>query len=398
MSWRYRHSVLLVCSTVFALYHGARQVLPPALPLLGDQLGLNYAQAGFLGSAYDIGYGVSLIIGGYLADRMRKVPLIFIGLVLLSASLIITSFSNSFESIAATRIISGLSFGAYFGAGISLVSWYFPAQERGKALGIHAGIGAGTGRLLIPLLAGLMLPSLGWHPLFIVLSFPVLVTAFIFRRVVKEPESGASTTVPFPTAFGEVFSNRIFLVLGLCKALTIAGSMALVSFLPLYLVKEMGVDLSYGGFAVAFLNGVSIPIIPVAGALSDRLGRKVMIVALSALGAIALVLFPLLRGEVQVILGILMMGLTIGTSFPIIVSFVVDEAPTSRRSMALGYTNTVATVGASAATIASGFVSDAFGVHWVFPFLAVLSVIAALLALLATQPRTVGVALETDYE
>ena len=391
LKWRYRYTILALCSTVFAFYHGARQVLPPALPLMKDQLGLNYAQSGFLGAAYDIGYGTTLIAAGFLADRTRKVPMIFIGLLLLSASLILTTFSNSFESIAAARILSGASFGAYFGAGISIVSWYFPVEERGKALGIHMGFGAGSGKLFVPLLAGLLLPSLGWHPLYFALGLPVLLIALIFWRVVKEPEITAHATMPFSAIFREVFFNRIFIVLGLCKALTVSASMSLYSFLPLYLVKVMGIDLSYGGFAVAFLNGISIPVVPMAGALSDKFGRKGMIVTISALSAVALAVFPMLSGEVQVFLGVLMMGLTIGTAFPIIVSYVVDEAPSSCRSLALGYTNTFAIIGGSGATIASGYVSDAFGVQRVFPFLAVLSVVAALLALVATRSRTVEV-------
>lgn len=392
MKWRYRYSVLAICSASFAMYHAARQVLPPALPLIKDELGLSYTQAGFVSSCYDIGYGLTLITCGYAAYTVSKVRLILIGLLLLSASLILTTFGSSYLSLSALRILTGASFGAYFAAGVSIISSYFPREERGKALGIHTGMGAGSGKLIAPLMAGLLLPSLGWSPLFYFVGIPVLLMALVFWRVVKEPEEENIPRPTLRTSVREIFCSRFLLVLGVANALITGGTVSLYSFMPLYLVKDIGTDLAYGGFAVAFLNGVSIPIVPTIGALSDRFGRKTVIFALSICGTMALYLFPLLAGGVQVLLGIVLLGVSVGTAFPVVISYVVDASPLAHRNLAVGYINTFSVLGGSAATILSGYVSDIMGVEKVFPFLAGLSALAALFVLLLREPRTVEVA------
>ena len=392
MKWKYRHTVLATCSAAFAFYHAGRQILPPALPLIKDQFGLNYAQAGFVASAYDIGYGLTLIAGGFMADRMKKGRLVVAGLVLLATSLMLTTLSNTFLSMSAVRILTGASFGAYFVAGISLVSSYFPKEERGKALGIHTGMGAGSGKLIAPLVAALVLPSLGWRPVFYLVGIPVLLIAIIFWRTVREPETDTTTIASVSTIVGKVFCNRFLIMLGLCNALIIAASVSLYSFLPLYLVKEMGADLAVGGYAVAFLNGIDIPIVPVMGTLSDKLGRKVVIFAMSVCSAIALYLFPFFTGGVEIVVGIVLLGIFVGTAFPLIITYVVDATPSSCRSVALGYVNTFTIVGGSVATILSGYISDAFGVRQVFPFLAALSVLATLVIALLAEPEKAQVA------
>ncbi|MBI2953765.1 MAG: MFS transporter [Chloroflexi bacterium] len=385
MRWRYQHSVLAACCLVYGFYHTARQVLPPAMPLLKDQLGLNYAQAGFLASAYDLGFGATVIIGGYLADRVRKVPLIAAGLVLLSLSLLLTTLGGSFEVIAAIRILTGIAFSAYFAAGVSLLSAYFPENERGKAIGIHMG-GAASGKLIAPLLAALILPSLGWRPLFFVVGIPVLVIAFVFWRVVREPPGAQTISRPVSATMRQVFLNRSAMLLGLCGALIIAGNLSMYSFLPLYIVKELGAELSYGGLAIALMNGASIPVVPIAGLLSDRFGRKVVIATVSIISAFTLSAFPLLADVGLAPFGILLLGVSVGTSLAVVISYTVDVIPVSSRSFALGTVNAVTMLGGSLSTIASGHISDAFGIRYVFVFVAALAALSAVFVLFVTEP------------
>ncbi|MBI2953766.1 MAG: MFS transporter [Chloroflexi bacterium] len=389
MKWRYEYRVLAVCCAAFGLYHATRQIVPPAVPLLKDQFDLTYTQASILSSAFDIGYGMTLIVGGFIGDRVKKVPLVVAGLIGLSIMLILTPLANSFWSFAAIRMLTGVAFSTYFTSGLSTLSSYFPVSERGKALGIHMGLGAGSGKLFAPLIAGLILPVLGWHPLFYLLGIPAILTAFVFWRVVKEPKVDMATiSRPSTTAiFSNVFGNRSLFVLGLCGALVISGNLSLYPFLPIYLVQEMGADLAYGGFAIAFLNGVSIPFVPIAGTLSDRFGRRAVIFTLSVCSALVLYIFPMLSGGIQVLLGIAVMGAVVGTAFSVILSYVVDTTPSTYRGLALGYSNTITVLGGAIGSTASGYISDLFGVRAIFVFVASLALLAALVVLLVAAPK-----------
>ncbi len=387
MKWQYRHTVLALCSLSFSSYHVARQSLPPAIPLIKAQMGLSYAQAGLVAGAYDLGYGATLMIGGYFADRINRTVFVSIGLLWLAFTLFLTTTADSFLTLCVYRILTGFAFGTYFSSGISLLSSYFPRQERGTALGIHTGMGAGLGKLMPPLVAGVILESLGWRPLFYVAVVPVLLTAIAFWRVVKEPDEKVNRGLPFGTVVREVMGSRTLILLGLNNAAVTAGMGTLYSFLPLYLVNVLGTSLAFGGYAVAILNGISIPMVSASGFLSDRLGRKRVILGTALGSAVFLYIFPHLRGDVQIVAGILLMGAFVGTSFSILITYLVDVTPATHRSTALGYVNTFAVTGGVVSPILAGYISDTLGLPYVFPFLALLSIASMVCIWPVREPR-----------
>lgn len=388
MKWENRHTVLAVCCLSFASYHAARQVLLPAIPLVKQQMELSYAQTGFTASAYDLGYAASLILGGYLADRLKRTWFIFGGLLWLSFWLFMTTTAQGFVALAAFRILTGLAFGTYFSAGIGLISSFFSKEARGTALGIHMGFGAGGAKTITPLIAGLMIESVGWQPLFLLVVALGLVAALGFSRLVKEPPREIDRSLSFASLVGQVVASRTLIMLGLANAMTISSLVCLYTFMPLYLINDMGMGLAFAGYSIAMLNGVAIPPISLFGVLSDRWGRRPVILLISFVAAVSLLLFPYLRGDVQIVAGILLMGIFVGSAFSIIITYVVDLTPATHRSTATGYVNTFAVAGGAFAQIIAGYISDFFGVTYVFPFLALLSLIGVAIVWPVREPAT----------
>lgn len=390
MKWEDRHTVLALCSLSFASYHAARQILPPAIPLIKSQMELSYAQAGFTVSAYDLGYASTLILGGYLADRLNRTTFIIGGLLWLSFTLLLTTTADGFWALAAYRVLTGLAFGTYFTAGVSLISSYFPKSARGSALGIHTGMGAGAAKMLAPLLAGLTIESLGWRPLIGFVAVVGLVAALGFGRLVKEPPRETHRALPLAALLGQIVTNRRLILLGLANAATISVAVNVYTFVPLYLVNIVGTSLAFGGYSIAILNGTAIPIVSLYGFLSDRRGRKPVVVFVSLALAVALPFFTYLRGDAQIVVGVLVMGMFVSAAFPIIITYVVDVTPVAHRSLAVGYVTTFPVLGGAIMQVVGGFISDYFGVTTVFPFLAALSALAAVFILPVRESAAVA--------
>lgn len=383
-----RYQVLATCCACFALYHAARMVLPPALPLIKADLGLTYAQTGLVVAAYNIGYATTLFLSGYICDLFNRKTLIFSGVVWLAVGLFLTTFARSFVELTAIRVVTGFGFGFYFAPAIGLITAYFSKEERGTAVSLHTGVGAGSGRFLAPALAGLTLVAFGWQFLFYVAAGIAVVVAALFWKVVREqPSEQKKALLPLGTLFSKVVSNRFLIVVGMSNGTFTACNTVSAAFLPLYLVNSLGMPVSYGGYAVALLNAVAIPMVPLFGYASDRVGRKPVATGLALLGAVGLLLINRFASFGPLVGAIVVTGMFAGAAFPIIITYVVDVMPAAYRSPSIGYVNTFTTLTSSTIAIVAGYVSDAFGVATVFPFLAAISTLGGLVVLAMRPPR-----------
>ncbi|MBI4318122.1 MAG: MFS transporter [Chloroflexi bacterium] len=376
----HRYVVLGLCCMCFSLYHSTRQVILPALPIIKEQMNLTYSETGWVVAAYNLGYSGTLFFGGYFADLFKRKPLILGGVVALAFTLFLTTLSRNFIELTGSRILSGFAFGLYFAPAIGLITAYFSKEERGAAVSFHTGVGAGSGRFIAPLLSGVTLVAFGWQFLFYVSAALAIVVAFLFWRIVREPASGQKgSLLPIGTVVRQVVLNRFLIILGICNGTITAAVTVTAGFLPLWLVNNLGLDVSFGAYSVALLNGVGIPMVTFWGWLSDRVGRKPVIIGVVFMSATTLFFLNRLTTQFEVVVGIVVAGLFTGSAFPIIITYVVDVMPTVYRSASIGTVNMFTTFTSSMFAVSAGYFSDAFGIAMVFPFLAAISVVGALI-------------------
>ena len=132
----YRWIILLLTVGSFLFTFITRFAWPPLIPVVGPVLGMKMTQAGAYMSAFYMGYVITQIPAGVLADRFGV-------RVILGASLIIEGLSTfamgsitTFDTGFWLRIVTGLGAGAVFGACARALMEWFPARERGTAFGI----------------------------------------------------------------------------------------------------------------------------------------------------------------------------------------------------------------------------------------------------------------------
>src|SRR5579862_1125004 len=147
----YAWTVVAILIATAVLSYTDRQVLSLLVdPIRGD-MGITDTQISLLlGTAFAVIYGVAGIPLGFLADRISRRNLIFIGVSVWSLGTIACGLSHSFGEIFAGRIVVGLGEAALSPAAISLISDYFPPSRRGTAVGFFpSGIAMGSGAAIL---------------------------------------------------------------------------------------------------------------------------------------------------------------------------------------------------------------------------------------------------------
>ena len=158
-----------------------------ALNAIRDEFSLSGALAGSLASISLLASAAGGILFGFLADRYGRTRALCWSILLYSGATALTATSRSVGQMLVWRLLLGLGLGGEWSAGAVLVAETWPAEHRGKAIGLMQS-GWAVGYLFAALLAGLVLPRWGWRVLFAAGVAPALLVFWIQRRI---PEPAA---------------------------------------------------------------------------------------------------------------------------------------------------------------------------------------------------------------
>ncbi|MFG2291869.1 MFS transporter [Streptomyces sp. NPDC048603] len=250
------------------------------------------------------------LLFGRFADRAGRRPALIAAVCLMSGATALIGLLPAYSAIGAAapwvltllRAVQGLSAGGEFGGAVSIVTESAPPGRRGRhgawqsftvALGLLAGAGAAAG--LATVLSESALHAWGWRVPFL-LALPMGAVALWLRLRLPEPNARTSAITPItatvPTP-GELRPARA-IPLGIARIMgwSAAGYTFLV-VLPSYLQATLGTSFQHALIATCLANaGFAAAVLP-AGSLSDRLGRRAVMLA----GSVLVVLFavPLLH-------------------------------------------------------------------------------------------------------
>lgn len=173
-----------------------------ALPVLGQQLGMDTAALAWVITAYVLAFGGLLLLGGRLADRYGHRRVFLVGTGGFVAASALAGLSVSSEMLLAARAVQGASAALLAPAALALLTQLFPdARERTKALGVWGGV-AGIGSAAGVLLGGVLTASFGWQSVFFVnvpvgaivlIAIPLLITRDGARTPGRLDAAGAVT-------------------------------------------------------------------------------------------------------------------------------------------------------------------------------------------------------------
>jgi len=200
-----------------------------ALPDVISDFNISSSTASWIVSGYSIMFAISSITFSRLSDFVPLKRLLIIGVLALGIASLVGFFSNSFLTLLLCRIVQASGAGGIISLSMVLYTRYIPIERRGAAMAINmsaVSLGLGTG----PVVGGLIVDNLGWHWLFILTSFVLLLIPLMAFALPKElPSKGTfdflgGVLLAFGTTFLLLFTtNQNWIIL-------IAGLIALVLF------------------------------------------------------------------------------------------------------------------------------------------------------------------------
>src|SRR6266566_7506786 len=147
---------------------------------------LSKTSMGALTSVALIAGGIGGIVFGRLADRLGRVRALTFSILLYSAATAGLATSAALWQLVAWRVAVGLGMGGEWSCGSVLVAETWPAEHRGKAMGLMQS-GWAIGAMLAAGISALVLDRFGWRGLFLIGALPA-IAAFFIRRGVEEPK------------------------------------------------------------------------------------------------------------------------------------------------------------------------------------------------------------------
>jgi MFS family permease len=346
-------------------HHVTNALLTPLLPLIRDGFGLSYAQSGFLVSAFSLSQGLSQAPIGVLADRVGSRLVVTIGLIGSALLCFLIGLAGNYAQLLVLLVVLGIVAGTYHAPAASLIAQAFSPARRGSVLGMHT-VGGNLSFFAMPLVAGgLTAATLTWRTPYLAFAIAPFLAGLLLMAVLP-----ASTDRARGGGSLEIFRQLagVFRVVGPLLSIAIMFQMlmaAIYAFLALYLVDARGFDAPVAAAIVAtpFLAGLLGS--PLGGALSDRIGRKPVIVwTLVATGPILLLLN--LVPTLLLIPVMFLMGLVGSARMPVIEGLLLDRAAPERRATTLGAYYLAAQELGGFAAPALGAIAGAVGIGQAF--------------------------------
>jgi MFS family permease len=359
----------------FIMAHFAHHLLTalpqPMQPFIQDEFKLNNAQLGGVTSAFALSSGLAQLPAGWLADRIGPTILITIGIVGVGVGGMLVGLSHTYVMLIVFMVFMGLMAGGYHPASTPLIARSVPANQRGRALGLHL-IGGNSSFFLAPLIASGIAAAWGWRGAYITLAIPTIILGigfFIYlnkrygKAHVEEMKRKLMEEKPPQTGY----KRRLIAFLTMMVIGGGAGA-SVNAFLSLYMKNELGASNEVAAMALSIVFSSGLWAGPVGGYISDRIGSTKVIIVTGILSG--LMIFAL--KEVQLGMGLWVvlwvMGVIQAMRFPVTEVFIMSQSPAKHRSTIYGvYYSTMQYTGAIFAPIMGGFI-DTYGFNTMFTF------------------------------
>jgi FSR family fosmidomycin resistance protein-like MFS transporter len=351
-SVRNKHLILQFNIAHFS-HHVSTGALIPLLPILRQAFSLNYFQAGILVSAFSISLGFGQIPMAMLADRSSRRLVIGWGMTGIALAGIGLSLTTTFWQMVACIVAMGLFGSTYHASASSFISQALPPAQRGRALGYHV-IGGSAAFLFTPV-AALWLATVlrSWRSSFFILALPALVSGLLLWLGTEEirrdkekaqsaggnPGTGTGDRATADKADDSTSWSGIVRAIGLLASVAMMMQLAVSSinsYLPLCMVDQHRVPPEWAGLVTAIVAGAGIIGAPLGGALSDRLGRKRVILAAILLSGPLLLAVAKAPYGIPLLLALICYGTVMVARMPLAESLIADHVPVGRRTTVLG--------------------------------------------------------------
>jgi MFS family permease len=354
------------------------------LPLIGNELGLTYSQIGLIITCQYVAAAVANVPGGVLVDTIgRKGLLMAVSLFWVGFPYLLIGFTHGYLMLLACVALVGFGNSLWHPTAIPTLGQRYP-DRKGLVLSLH-GMGGNVGDAVAPLLVGAALAVFTWREVVVMNVVPGLVVAllmFVFlgsmRLGGKKSAAESQTLDQYWKGVRQLFRNRALILLSTGSTFRSMTQTALLTFLPVYLAHEMGYSPFIVGACLFALQAAGFAAAPIAGHLSDRMGRRSIVMGSMATTAVVLLAMAVSGGSVLFVVLVAVLGFFLYAIRPVIQAWMLEATPKNLGGSSIGILFGAQAIGAAVGPLVAGLVADRQGLIATFYFLAATIVIANL--------------------
>ena len=357
------------------------------LPLIGAELGLSYSQIGLIMTCQYIASAVANVPGGILVDTVgRKGLLMAISLFWVGFPYLLISFTHSFSMLLVCIALVGFGNSLWHPTAIPTLAQRYP-ERKGLVLSLH-GMGGNVGDAIAPLVVGAALAFFSWRQVVVLNVVPGLLVAALMlvflgsiRLGAKRASAEKQSLRDYSRGLRELLRNRSVVLLSTGSAFRTMTQTALLTFLPVYLAHDMGYSAAWVGACLFVLQAAGFAAAPVAGHLSERMGRKHILVGSMLSSGAVLALMAFAGGSPVFIALVAVLGFFLYATRPVIQAWLLETTPKNMGGSSIGVLFGAQAVGAALGPYFGGMIADRYGLLATFYFLALTIVVANVLVI-----------------
>jgi MFS transporter, FSR family, fosmidomycin resistance protein len=360
------------------------------LPLISKELGLDYAQIGSILTCQFAAGAIANLPGGIFVDSVgRKGLLMAIALSWVGFPYLIMGLSHAYWMMLGCATLVGIGNNLWHPTAIPWLAERFP-DRKGLVTAFH-GMGGNFGDAVAPLCMGLLLQVFNWRTVVLMNVVPgIVVAAFILvyvgrlqmadirAGIAKHRHVAMSGTQRVRAVVG-LLRNRALVTLSIGTMFRTMTSSALLTFLPLYLSHAMGYSPLWIGACMFSLQLAGFIAAPIAGHMSDKVGRRQIILSSMSMTAVVILFMIFAGGTSLFVFLVAVLGFFLFAVRSVLQAWLLDATPPGMGGSAIGLLFGTQAMGAAIGPVSAGIFADHFGIMAAFYFLAGTIIIANLM-------------------
>jgi NNP family nitrate/nitrite transporter-like MFS transporter len=283
-SKQFKPGLIFLLSGVFFLIMLSRMIFSPLLLSIEQDFGITHKVATTFFLFISLGYGIGMLLSGYVSSVLSHRYTIITGLLIGGISLLGSAFLGSLKVIRVFLFLLGAGMGVFFPSGLTTIADSVEKKQHGKAFSIFE-IGPNLSLILAPLYAQLFLAFSSWRLSLCVLGTLCLLYCVVLFILLKE---GRVLGERFnPTNLKAILLDPLFWIMTLLICLNTGASLGVYSILPTYMIAERGMAQGLVNTIVGLSRVSGIPMLFITGVLADRFGARRLLAVIVALSGVA---------------------------------------------------------------------------------------------------------------
>jgi MFS transporter, FSR family, fosmidomycin resistance protein len=353
----------------------------PLLPLLIEKLSLTLTMAGSLSALMQLPGLLNPFIG-YLADKISLRYFVILAPAITASLISMIGLAPNYWSLAFIMVLTGISVAAFHAPAPAMIG-----RIAGKRVGAGMSIfmaGGELARTLGPLIAVWAVSIWGLEGIYRLMVIGWGTSLLLYWRlhtISGRPEKSGSLRQISPALI------RFFLPLTLIVFFRLFLNVSLTTYLPTYMTQQ-GSDLKAAAFYLSWLEGAGVIGALLSGTISDRFGRKNVLLFAFSTSSLLMLIFLQINGFLLIPV-LLMVGFTAISTGPVFLALVQDHLP-NNRAIGNGVYLSISFLLRSLATLIIGYFGDHLGLESAFLGSAIISLLAVPWIFLLPKNNLVG--------